>query len=67
MVEHICLFVIGIAFTLVGCFAKNFTYAKSLQSAVGSNRRAPTWLGRILFLTFGLSLLTISIWYLFIE
>jgi hypothetical protein len=61
MIRDIVFGVLGCVFIVMGCVIDRFYFAKSLQAAVLSNRIAPTWLGRTLFLIFGLIMVIVSV------
>jgi hypothetical protein len=65
MLKNIVLTVIGFVAIVIGCVGKNFYYAKSLQAAVASDKPAPIWLGRALFLLFGTILVVVGLKHLF--
>ena len=48
----VCILV-GIGATLIGFFNKTFYAAKGLLGAPSSNKRIPTWQGRLIFLLVG--------------
>jgi hypothetical protein len=58
----ICILV-GTGATLVGAFNKTFYAAKGLYGAPSSNKRIPTWQGRLTFLLVGGAFLFFGIYY----
>jgi len=58
---NIGLALIGIAFIFMGILGREFYWARSLEGIFPSDRRAPTWAGRLLFLILGVLALIISI------
>jgi hypothetical protein len=53
MLKGLLFVVVGLISILIGCFNKKFYYAKSLQAAVISDKPAPLWFGRGMFLLVG--------------
>jgi hypothetical protein len=44
----------GIGAIIIGCYGKTFYYAKSRHASGGaSDKKAPTWLGRLMFIGIG--------------
>jgi hypothetical protein len=67
MIKDLALIIVGCVAIAIGCVGRNFYYAKSLQAAVASNKPAPTWLGRTLFLILGVLLVGISLRHLLFD
>jgi hypothetical protein len=52
---------------VIGCFGKNFFYAKSVVTWSVSDKKAPLWLGRLFFIGIGVLLLIPELIHLFSE
>jgi len=65
--KYIVFVLMGLISILIGCFNDNFYYAKSLQGAVLSDKPAPLWLGRALFILVGIALTLYGIKHLFCD
>jgi len=56
--------IFGLAAIAFGCFAKTFFWAKGFHGSL-SDKRAPTWLGRTLFIFIGAVFLIFGFYHLF--
>jgi hypothetical protein len=61
MIKDIVVAAVGCIAIVIGCVGKNFYYVKGRQAAVASNKSAPTWLGRTMFLVLGILLVAFSL------
>ena len=59
--------IVGVIAIVIGCVGKTFYYAKSLKFVSLSDKRAPTWQGRAMFLGVGVLFLIIELKHLFFE
>ena len=57
--------IVGVISIVIGCAGKTFYYAKGLNFASVSDKRAPTWLGRAMFIGIGILFLAIELERLF--
>lgn len=48
---------LGAGLILYGCFGKDFEYATGIVYTSSPNKKAPTWLGRTMFIAVGLLIL----------
>ena len=55
------MLIVGVVTLLIGCTGKAFFYARSLNFVSLSDKRAPTWQGRLMFICVGLVILAIEI------
>jgi hypothetical protein len=60
MIRYVMLAGVGIVFIVMGCFGREFFYAKGIHG-ISSNKRAPTWIGRTLFVLGGIAILAVSV------
>ena len=61
MIKDLAAIAAGTAFIVMGFAIKKFYYSKSLHGALLSDKVAPTWLGRALFLLIGLGMVAIGV------
>ena len=51
--EELIAIILGIGLILYGCFGRNFEYATGIIFTSSPSRKAPTWLGRTMFIAVG--------------
>lgn len=56
--------IVGVIAIVIGCIGKTFYYAKGLNASL-SNKRAPAWQGRAMFIGVGILFLAIELERLF--
>jgi hypothetical protein len=56
----------GIAI-FIGCVGKTFYYAKGLTGPTPSSKRAPRWMGRVMFICVGVLIIAIELKHLFVD
>lgn len=57
--------IVGVSAIVIGCVGKTFYYAKGLNFASASDKRAPTWQGHAMFIGVGILFLAIELERLF--
>jgi hypothetical protein len=61
VIQNTFIALLGLLFVLMGIFGREFYWAKSLDAIFPSDKRAPTWAGRFVFLFLGIMALIYSI------
>jgi len=67
MIKYIVLLAVGVGAVIIGSVGKKFYYAKGFIGVFLSEKLAPTWLGRSLFLLFGITLVVVSLSHLLLD
>jgi hypothetical protein len=63
-VSDVVILIMSVGAILIGCFGETFNYATGLIWSA-SGKRAPTWLGRVMFIGVGVLILVPELIHLF--